>query len=131
MVFACAEDPALSRRAVQAFRQYAAPDRATAVAGTPFPLQGDAEEADPDEALVSLEDAQSLDADLIVTIGSDTSWEALTDSARVHWSLPERLHPEPVEGRRDDAAELLRARVRMLVRELGLERMHVVMREQR
>lgn len=132
VVFACTHGGALAQVAVGAFEALADGRAMRAMAATPFP------EARPPAQLVAamgsrhpsarppvpLSDDLQQDADVLVTIGEPDEWAPFVTGDAIHWTLP-HLDPTDAEHWRE-LIEALRARARMLVHTLGVERVRVL-----
>jgi glycerol uptake facilitator-like aquaporin len=123
MVIASADDGALARVAAEAFAATADSRRAQCIAAAPFFAESDAPRPAstsdrPERAVLPLTTELLQQADLLVTLGLAGDWSAIVEGDRMHW------HVDSPSG----SHEALRARVRALVRELGVDRLSGVPR---
>lgn len=119
VVFAGLPHEGLAPIAAGLFRDGALPGRVSVTAAAPFAgLPVDA--AQGAEARPALTEALLERADILVTLGREGDWTALIGRDRVHWELPPLRERDAAHAA--EVRQLVRARVRMLLRELGVER---------
>jgi glycerol uptake facilitator-like aquaporin len=128
VVFA-SECAPLAQLAASLFAQQVDRRDAEALAATPFPEAGDAQLHGWLEALgvsparaLPLTDELYARADLLITLGLEDAWAALMEGERLHWEVSVPSDAEGMKALR----EVLRARVKLLARDLGMTRLRPV-----